>query len=300
MRRISQLFSAAAVGVCSILTTPASGAPVEPPGLEGLMRADFAVAVAGGRISDVHLSDDQKKIIRLLRDMRKTPRGREMTDKAAQMGVIYAIHNYINGGAYYNTGTNIMGIELVDDGAADGITTALRDDAEFARMERTLIGHMFHEHTHFYQDKVWHTLTPPPGISSYDGFLWRMAYEAQAILTADIAVAEYEEAVKKITRRDGEASLADRFAVTVFMDQFHVRYYGTVGLRCDDGAKIPRDEFVRAFGTLPGQEKNFMAGVLGDADAIRAMFEKNLLIRAAAEKNGCRVPAPPSPSPLVN
>ena len=118
MRRISQLFTAAAVGVCSILTAPASGAPVESPGLEGLMRADFAVAVAGGRISDLYLSDDQKKIIRLLRDMRKTPRGREMTDKAAQMGVVYAIHNYINGGAYYNTGTNIMGIELVDDGTA--------------------------------------------------------------------------------------------------------------------------------------------------------------------------------------
>lgn len=264
------------------------------------MRADFAVAVASGSTSDQYLSEDQKKIIRLLRDMRLTPRGREMTDKAAEMGVIYAIHNYINGGAYYNKGTNIMGIELVDDGTNDGMTSAMRDEAEFAAMEHILIKNMYHEHTHFYQGRIWNTLTPPPGISSYDGFLWRMAYEAQAILTADIAMAEYNEKVRKFVRRDNEISLTDRFAVTVFMDHFHVRYYGTDGLRCDDGKKIPRDEFVRAFGTLPGHEKNFMENAVADADAIRAMFEKNLLIRAVAEKNGCRAPVPPASPTLTN
>jgi hypothetical protein len=105
---------------------------------------------------------------------------------------------------------------------------------------------------------------------------------------------EYFDAIAGVVSNDDPATLADRFVVALFMDHFHVIYYGGAEmLRCDNGARMLRDDFVRAFGQVPGREENFMEKEFPDMDSIYRMFEKNQLVADGARLMGCSVmPAP--------
>lgn len=283
------------------LAAPAMEASAQTSVPEGLMRAQDAVAAARGEIPRSQFTDDQQKIIRLLSAMRKTSRGREMTERAVEQSVLYGIDNNMPGAAYYDRAVNIIALELRDDGRQSG--DAVRDltsEKEFQDFEAALIKIFFHEHVHLYQAKMWNTMKPPPGLSSYDNLLWFMAREAQAIVVADMAIEEYFDVLAGSVMPGDRSSLADRFAVAMFMDHFHVRYYGgTAALRCDNGARMLRDDFVRAFGQVPGRTENFMEKEFPDMDSIYRMFEKNQLVGDAARRLGCGAGEPAQAEPAA-
>lgn len=276
------LFFAAAAALAGLSFGQASAG--EPSVPEGLMRAQDALSVVKGERSDAGLSEDQKKIVQLLRDMQKKALGREMTAKAAEMGIIYAIHNCIVGGGYYSPNTGMIALELKDDGRGKDVAQDLTDESVFNMMETQLLRAMYHEHVHFYQHRVWNIYSAPAGVRSYDAFLWTMASEAQA------KSFEGENDIDS-------AFLLNRFSASVAESSFHAAHYSKRGkLSCDDGVPMLRDDFVRAYGLIPGKEENFLDGVFGDIGAIYRLFEKNDLIREIAQQAGCAVGDPLSPS----
>lgn len=297
--RLSQIFAGAALGAGVALTSLATAGCALIPGaltatvgsnnpFTGTISAKDAFAYAqADPAASAALSDDQRKIVYIVRQLQKTPLGLEMTKSAADFDYTYAVHNNIRGSGRNFDFFRLIALELIDDGTSGDPAADYTDNIKFftdAWMFRKILGH---ELTHLYQGEVWKNRKPPPGLNSFDRKLWKLALEGQAELFANIVSMQFSSAEWNDTGNFDHGWLTSSFSKYMEDDRLHPRSYNIMGARCDDGRAMTAEEFNAAFGNIQGRKDNFLSPVIRTREDIYAIFAKNPLVLEAAKAGGC-------------
>jgi hypothetical protein len=231
---------------------------------ENLISAREALAIArSGHIPDT-LGANQRKLVELVVKAQEIPIGRALTEQAAAQDIWLCIDNNVWGGGYYKDDLGLLTLELKDNGNNHGdAATDFTGDEAWARNEAVFQQGLYHELTHFYQFRIHHSAVAPPGVRSADAKLWELGIEAQAELTARVAMRQHAAADLHLGRplpADDAVTLRAEFAELLRDDNFHKDYYEVAKGRLDDGATLDAAQYIEGMGTIPGQDGNFLEG----------------------------------------
>jgi hypothetical protein len=153
--------------------------------------------------------------------MRKIAVGRQMTEDAAAHGLKYALHNDLRDSAgMYLPEYNALLLSMVPYGMVSRSFVERNEEAVFNMFKDVIMSRVFHEHTHFYQHKIWNSGEAPAGVRSVDRALWYLAREAQADLNAHIAMRQYVG-----TQMMSGDEILSKFAFYVEKDNHDADYY---------------------------------------------------------------------------
>ena len=229
-----------------------------------VLSASTAVKIATEGLDKyaTELSAEQKYIVRLVYETRKTAIGRAMTDLAAKNNTWMCIDNYAPGAAYYTVTLNVLSMELKDDGKTIPWDEYSHDETgewSFKNALPELTGIFYHELTHFMQYNVWNNAYAAEGTRSFDKKLWDLFLEAQANV-----IKKHYAAIDKSQNQPLPADLVTKmqkdFIQFVLNADGHMSAYEFEKGRLDDGKPMDAADMVAAFGILPGVAGNFMEG----------------------------------------
>ncbi len=241
---------------------------------ENLISAREALAIArSGHIPDT-LGANQRKLVELVVKAQEIPIGRALTEQAAAQDIWLCIDNNVWGGGYYKDDLGLLTLELKDDGHNHGDPAEdFTGDEAWARNIAVFQQGLYHELTHFYQFRIHHSAVAPPGVRSADAKLWELGIEAQAELTARVAMRQHAALDLHLGRPlppDDALTLRAEFAELLRGDNFHKDYYEVGKGKLDDGATLDAAAYIEGMGTIQGQDGNFLEGSARDIGDIYA------------------------------
>lgn len=211
-------------------------------GSDSVISMQDAIAIADHTKEDFHkrknLTEDQKALIAVVADERKTQAGRMLTDSAAHRG------EYLAAAAPAQS-SGPLGEQMGDVTVLDTKSGRSKGDS--------LTNVLHHELTHSLQQE---TAKIPDGLSSFDRKLWQLGIEGQAFAAAADENARRHGQTMTDTQRQTEFQ---EFVVAKFMEGRGVGYQRVDGLEDStrtDGRQLTVAEFEKAFGFIPGHEKD--------------------------------------------
>lgn len=207
------------------------------------------------------LTTAQRRLVSLVADAQQIPLGREMTAKAAELNILYAVDNNVDGGGYYSDSLGLVAMEFKDD-TPDQVCDYSSDEA-FEASRNWFREVLYHELTHMYQHRVWNNGAAPEGTRSFDRKLWSLSMESQADLVAAEGMRQHRltDAGAELTPPKNE-DLCAAFTNCILNDAFHRRYYKVSEGRLDDGKPVDAVRFSQAFGSFPGAKDNFLSPLI--------------------------------------
>lgn len=269
-------------------------------------------------------SGDKQRAAEIFSVMEETPLGRQMRQAAAERGTALVFVNAArlkNGmkssshgspRALYLSERNMIALtDGLPPPVDPAVMTTLPPSLQKFLRAQPYLEDTYHEFIHLLQHKIWNTLFPPSGTRPLDDYLWKIAVEAQAKLVGTLGVAANMKLHPELSLSypDGDlqtltdlaysdaspdtwdsGDLLAVFENLVAKDTGHADQYRFVLEECERGGALRAEDFVAAFGTLPGRRENFMAGRIRDMKDVYEIFRKNPVIEEALRSSPGSLP----------